>query len=66
MSNQPKYKFTKVNLKLSLAYRERESACQKLAPSNPRLAKELQIEKGVKTTLQIEWDKKVNNLILRK
>ena len=54
MSNQPKPTFTKVKLKPSLS------------PSNPRLAKELQIEEGLKTKLQTEWDNKVNSLILRK
>ena len=46
MSNQPKPKFTKVKIKPSLAYREIESTCQKIAPSDPKLVKELQIKES--------------------
>ena len=65
MSEQNKPKFLKAKLQPSLAYHEREVEHKKNAP-NPHIAKLDQIEKeGVETTLQIEWDQKVQNITLR-
>ena len=65
MSEQNKPKFLKAKLQPSFPYHEREVEHKKNAP-NSHIAKLDLIEKeGVETTLQIEWDQKVQNMTLR-
>ena len=65
MWEKTKPKFIKARIQTSLAYCEWEAEHKKNTP-NPCIAKLDQIEKeGIETTLQIEWDQKVQNITLR-
>ena len=65
MLEQMKPKFTKVKIITSLAYHEHEEKCKKNTPK-PWIAKLDQIKKEeIETSLQIEWDQKIQNMTLR-